>query len=522
MDNTTTKLVAGTSSASPAPTDVANPSPGATPRSEEADVRVSPRGPSGYDDIPGYDLIGRGIRIRPRQPYELKASLFDREQRSTRIYHIPANDRTHVVPSGCEVNESPPLPANQSTGETLIEQSWDRLSNQLTLNVNAAVNAPILTIDPSALHASNLKTEDNSYYALCTAYVPLFRIYLPGVPDSLDAIDHESAALKKFDSKNRDKYNSIFDRFGTHYIKSVWVGGKASLVFTVSKSSNISEQEIRIAIQGSFGGVARGEISNDQKISTEKLKSNSSCRVFGNGGDRILLAQLSELDQNSYNKWLESIKISPQAIELGVAGIWTLIRDPMAAKALKLAYIEETTFVPLIAIVPISDGLISLDKYDYAFIYNPRPMHGQNKVNTSNNNPDKDDLIHFLPVLGEDPYDPFAHPDSAFSLIGLPGFGNQHDTAVELSRWGSCLRIVNGQVVDGYPKPIKSAWPGVDFDRVDAAVAVPPDRIYFFRTGEYIRVELSNDGQAHASKRDLIEAVARSGFRQAGHRCLLW
>jgi hypothetical protein len=497
--------------------------------------------------VPGGELIGRGIHIRPRQPYELKEVLFDdlkavlldREHQPTSSYYryySQANNKTYIVPHQCEINGSPPLPANQSAAETLIEESWERFSNQLTFNVSASVNAPLVTIDPSALHATNLKSEEDSSYAMRNAFVPLFSIYLPSVPSSIDALDN-AAPAEHFDTetdeqakRKRDEYNKIFDRFGTHYIKSAWVGGKASLVFIVSKSSKLSEQQIRIGIQASFGGQGYGTASSEQRHTMEILKNNSSCRVFGSGGDKIKLAQLSKLDESAYNQWLDSVKIFPEVIQLEVAGIWTLVKDPIAAEALKSAYIEESHFVPLKAIVPIGEWFYFLDKDGYVFKFNPRPALGEHKAKDSppfdqvtlqkalDQNPALKGLKvsdfeqsqiassapgalrqlsernqqfqKYLPVLISDPrYRPFTYPDSA---ISLSGFGNSLDDTIDLFEGGRCLRVDwrKGTVVAGYPMAINKAWPGVDFDRIDATVAVAnANRVYFFRGDEYIRVE---------------------------------
>lgn len=125
----------------------------------------------------------------------------------------------------------------------------------------------------------------NAYYALRNAFVPFFTVYMPDgpnlktpqakIPPYLKALQDEIPP-GRFALKNRDKYAAIFERYGTHYVKSVWVGGKASLVFTVSKSSELSEQEIRAGIQASFGGVATMGSSSEQKDSVEKFKDRKS------------------------------------------------------------------------------------------------------------------------------------------------------------------------------------------------------------------------------------------------------
>lgn len=466
--------------------------------------------------IPGGDMLGRGIFIRPRQAYELKMVLFERGQTPSSVYDCRANDTRYLVPRGCEVNSSPPMPPEQSLGETLIEESLDRFGKQVTFNASAAVKTSFITIDPSAMDASSLKSQEDAYYALRNAFVPFFTVYMPDgpnlkalqekIPPYLKALQ-DQIPKGRFDLTKRKEYAAIFERYGTHYVKSAWVGGKASLVFTVSKSSELTEQEIRAGIQASFGGVGTTTTSSEQKDSVEKFKSNSSCRVFGSGGDKVRLAQLSSLDKDAYNAWLESVKKVPEVIQLGIAGIWTLVQNETASQALKDAYLEETSFVPLTAIIPYEDtALVFLDRDDETFIYNPRPGYDESKVE-GDPSAKRLKLVDHLPVL-EQKYPEFQRPHAALSLNG---FGHGMDDKIYLFKWNRCLRITiigatpeEQSVAPGFPKPIEDVWPEVNFDRIDATIAVAPNRVYFFRGVEYIRVDLSAEGIPYFVARDFI------------------
>lgn len=454
--------------------------------------------------IPGGDMLGRGILIRPRQAYELKMVLFDQDQTPPSVYHCRANAMSYLVPQGCQVNSSPPMPPEQSLGETLIEESWDRFGKQVTVNISAAAKTSFMTIDPSAMDASSLKSQEDAYYALRNAFVPFFTVYMPDCPSYLKALQDQIRQIPSgpFDPKKREEYAALFERFGTHYVKSAWVGGKASLVFTVSKSSKLTEQEIRAGIQASFGGVATTTTSTEQKDSAEKFKSNSSCRVFGSGGDKLKLARLSKLDEETYNLWLESVKTAPEVIQLGIAGIWTLVQDQAASQALRDAYIEETSFAGLTAIIPHGTALVFLDRNDYTFRYNRRP--GYDEPNIQDSSAKRRKLRDYLPVVQEH-YPEFTRPHAALSLYG---FGHDMGDKIDLFKGNSCLRLMVGatskeHVARGFPMPIEDAWPGVNFDRIDAAIAVAPNRVYFFRGVEYIRVDLS-EGNPYFVARDFI------------------
>jgi hypothetical protein len=110
-------------------------------------------------------------------------------------------------------------------------------------------------------------------------------------------------------------------------------------------------------------------------------------------------------------------------------------------------------------------------------------------------------LLDYLPALG--PYSDFQQPHAAFALAGV---GKDRDWKLFLFNWRECLRIdVNTATVDvGYPRGLTEEWPDVDFDRIDAAVTVGPDKAYFFRGAEYIRLD-RRDGAWRRGIKDLIK-----------------
>jgi MAC/Perforin domain/Hemopexin len=489
-----------TSSMSPSPDSAATSGPGNGSRHDAGEV--SP------ERIPGAAVIGRGIYLKPRQPYELKALLFETGEDEAQF--VWETGRSYLVPKGCVVNNSPPTPADESLGETVIEESWDRFGKELTLNVKAAVSSNLISIDPTAFRATDLRSEEDSYYALRSSFIAFWNISLINVP-SAPTLEKEVANLPEdpLEPSNRAEYARIFDKYGSHYVKSAWVGGKASLVFIVAKSSQLTKDEIRAGIQAAVGGIVSGSMSSDQKTVGDRFKSNSTCKVFGSGGDRLELAKLTSLQEEAYGKWIQSVKQNPQVIELGLSGIWTLVKNPAKAEALKAAYIQETSFTPLTAIIPITttfsaaagvETRLTFLKGDEVFEYRLRQPPGGKRISR---NPSS--VVEFKRNLGRVPLlSKFARPDAAFSLTG---FGEDLSDALYLFKHRECLRVDvhTLAVIDGYPKDIGEEWPGVDFDRIDAALAVAPDKIYFFRGAKYIRVDIAKGKPPVVASRDLIK-----------------
>jgi hypothetical protein len=478
-------------------------------------------------DIPGLEMVGRGIYIRPRETFELKRVLFSRGQ--YRIYPSWETGQDYRVPEGYEVNDSPPMPASQALSRMMIEESWERFEKETSLDVAAAAGNAPFSVDVNASQMGQVRSQEDSYYALRTSFIPLWSLYIP-VGGGAAAEEFDFEVPTPFDPDRRRDYDRFFECYGTHYIKRAWVGGKAMLAFTIAKSSAMSREEIKAGIQASQVGLGSVSTNLGQQRAKEKLSSNSECTVFGKGGDELKLATLSSLDESRYNEWVSSIKGNPQLIEFDACGIWTLVDDEAKANALRDAYIRETVFTPIRAVLNL-DGRVHVFRGDTCFSYNPDtadatppvpvkeawPMLGKvgfeqidaaflGKYLTASTG---EDLSRKLFFFNRDQYIRFdvdaKRIDDGYPRLiaeGWPGTNFQRiDAALNVS--GKAVYFFLGKqyvrfdvqkhrVDDGYPQVISKRWAGVNFDRVDAAVYWGSGKVYFFRDNQHIRYDTVN------------------------------
>lgn len=435
-----------------------------------------------YDDppdIPGLDMVGRGIYIRPRQPFELKEVLF--RQAGHRLYASRETGQSYRVPAGYEVNDSPPMPAAQALNQMVIEESWERFEKQTSLDVGLAVGSAPFSIDVNAGQTGQLRVEEEAYYALRNSFIPLWTVYLPDSRrDSGEVFDIDVPV--PYNPAQRRAYERFFERFGTHYVKRVWVGGKAMLAFTIAKSSAMTKEDIKAGLKASQAGLGTQSAHSEQQKNKEKLQNNSECTVFGKGGDELKLAALSSLDEALYNDWLATVKDNPQVIEFDACGIWTLIDDPEKARALREAYTEATVFTPLRVVFNL-DRRLHVFRGEHCFSYDldkfetTRPYRIREK----------------WPALREVG---FEQVDAAFLGKYLTSSaGEDLSRKLYFFNRGSYVRLdVDTQTIDpGYPKPIAEGWPGVTFERIDATLNVDSEALYFFRGNQYIRFNMTNN-----------------------------
>ncbi len=472
--------------------------------------------------IPGLDVVGHGVYVRPYGPYELRRILFPRS--NERAVTIKDASTSYTVPEGYDVDDSPPMPSNQLLNHVKIEESWDRFSKQLRLDTTAAAGNGVVSISSSASLANEMRSEQEAYYAIRGSFIPLWSVYLADTTNYLPEID-EAEIPAPFKFGHRRAYEAFFQRYGSHYVKRAWIGGKALLFFTVLKSSQLSKQEIQAGIKASYTAVS-GESSSKFAAEREKLLNSSQCSVSGKGGDELKLAALSSLDEAHYNEWLATIRDNPQTIELDVAGIWTLLKDPAKAEALAEAYKAIHVFSGLTSAFTVDNTVYcvrgrkyfsyhmeqgesekprllverwidleacGLERIDAAFsgahlVFQSgedlrRKVHVFYRDNYARIDMDTDRLDYGpVPFAEAWPGVPFPRIDTALALgrNTVYFFSGSHYVRFDTEK---------NKVDDGYPQLFSKRWKGVTFDRLDAALYWANGKVYFFRDDQYIRYD---------------------------------
>ena len=427
--------------------------------------------------MPGLDVVGRGIFLKSRQPYELKKRLFSYQQQTE--HYACETGQTYLLPHGYHVNDSPPMPSGIALNRVVIEESMERLDKKLNVDSQVSCSYVAFSVDASAGQTSMMQCNDNAYYATRTSFIPFWTLYVGDSKDlSEDVFDLDIPV--PFKHEHRRLYEQFFNRFGSHYVKRVWVGGRANLTFSVLKSADISEQQIRSGIKASFGGMASAGQNSQMMTDKQNLLNNSQCSVSGKGGDTIKLAELNTLNESAYNLWMSTIKDNPQAIELEVAGIWTLLADQAQATALQAAYQEATAFVPISSIFCINSDVYFIRDRDY-FTYNSQSKKSHKPQ----------PLEQKWPQLSEIGF----HRIDAALCGDYLGFKQQNrlTNKVFLFHRSSYVTLNLADKCFSEPVDIKSGWPGVPFDHIDAALHFEPDNVYFFNGQHYVRFNINEN-----------------------------
>ncbi|EDN69444.1 Membrane attack complex component/perforin/complement C9 [Beggiatoa sp. PS] len=432
--------------------------------------------------IIGLDMVGRGLTLRPHQTYELKEILFKRID-GNRVFDSVETAKTYLVPDGYEVNESPPIPADKSQCQLIVEDSWEEFEKHLNIDAQVAASHNVFSVDVKTGQTKPLRPEEDSYYALRTFFIPFWTLYLPDVTDFEDKKAFKQNIPTPFQHRHRKEYEKFFDRYGTHYIKRAWIGGKAMLIFSIAKSTGMTKQDIRKGLNACYA-LTNEQMLADIKESLSKLHKHSECLVLAQGGEATKLGALSLLDEARYSEWLATVKENPKVVEFEAAGIWTLLRDENKAKALWEAYRATTIFTPFSAIFGDEDKRVYFIRGKECTCYHLETHKtGESKLIT-------DVWPSLLEIYGFDMVDTMLKGTHIKSCEG-----NLLTNKLFLFKGSRYVRLdmKTKQIDEGYPKLIAKEWPGVTFDKIDATLSADSESLYFFRGNQYIRYNLAEN-----------------------------
>jgi hypothetical protein len=108
----------------------------------------------------------------------------------------------------------------------------------------------------------------------------------------------------------------LYEAYGTHYLRTLFIGAKASYNCATNTTSYKSQMSVAAAAELSYKfltGQIKGSMSASQKSAFESLQQNSTIRVFADGGDITLARQIMD---GQYGAWLASVNSHLAFVEL--------------------------------------------------------------------------------------------------------------------------------------------------------------------------------------------------------------
>lgn len=476
--------------------------------------------------IPGLTMIGRGMKYFPGSPYMLKQIVLPRTTDSAgdhrALFYFPALKRYYWYLDGIAVDPSPPMPEGAWLNHTIVESSFQRMVETTSKAENVDLTSTLF-LDSSDASLSQMQYETDTYYGQKTLFVPLWSLYFPQIPISYKILKKLAEMIPEtfikfkpgggnLEDMERQKrlFDYIFDTFGTHYIQRVWVGGRVTVTVATNKSSNMTMDQVRAALSMAFANQ-----TSQSQSSLQTLLENSEVRVSGEGGALSLLAQLSQLDESKYDKWLTTVNEAPALIGFEVGGLWQLL----ANFAQIVSQVEGDTYLPEPEFwQKRADNLARAYQYKTMFHAVTSVVHYRNSLLIS-----RGGLTIELPLPVETPTYSTTGPSSPEIwevLNRLAPFDSILSLETDLDAWGFPLvagyvpslvrpiwfvfkersfllvdpeirqEITDWLPIHGSDRFGRPYWPGLPFERIDACFWDMNRKIYFFYGDGYARFDL--------------------------------
>lgn len=233
-------------------------------------------------------------------------------------------------PKAIEVQESPSYDARFISGQSKKEY-FEQLSASILLGGNYAGFSGEVT----GSFSKQTLTNTNNVYATANVTQAYYRLKLNDQACLTARAVEDIAGLTA---------EALFDKYGTHYLKSIYIGARVSFTSHADITRVSKNFDIRATVKAAYAEVVKGEVSGGSvtRDDLQEVANNRHIRVMGGDPARAnaIVEGTGELSDN-YNAWSESV---PDYVSIadfdngGLAPIYQLAATPERCAELEEAW----------------------------------------------------------------------------------------------------------------------------------------------------------------------------------------
>ncbi|KAK3552995.1 hypothetical protein QTP86_030291, partial [Hemibagrus guttatus] len=320
------------------------------------------------DFTPGSDLAGEGFDITTMQrkgAYVLDMSTWLKKDKSCTLCKNPyMGDQTQKLPVSvvdwrptqkCQVKLSSSIyqssEALVSSSTSSIENNWKAGLHIITPSVQGSL---ILAGSQSKLAEYSLgKTKKDKFnFASHAVSCGYYRYRVSSSPLLHPEIIKEFGSLPEiYDESSKHLYYKLIDKFGTHYISKVTLGGEVRSVTSIKECEaslqglSVDEVKMCLGVEASVSiGIAENlrpeanhcKQSKDKTLRRKSFASSFSDRdtnVIGGYTQNVDLLFSSNNDPKAYKEWVASLPAHPDVISYSLESIHELLLEKTQSRA---------------------------------------------------------------------------------------------------------------------------------------------------------------------------------------------
>jgi hypothetical protein len=292
---------------------------------------------------PGLDIVGYG--------YNIFGKFADNE--SLKPYQLFRLGDDRVVPVGGRRYDVPQFVMLENIAKKEVTEIYGSNEREYSKNFGASVGLEI----EAAVFGASVNTaiekswggkERNFFHTIRDAN----RTWRIGIDRRANLRD-----LLEPDAKNDiDKMDpaELFDLYGTHFIASAYLGGRADYTTVTRITEKYNEQDIKVAVSAKYK-VVSANVETNFSSKEKEIDSNTRIDLTVTGGNSEYAGNIK--DYNMYKLWADGIRELPVLCDFekgSLRPIWDLAGDPTRKAQLEAAFNE------LIKRYPIPEAIADL------------------------------------------------------------------------------------------------------------------------------------------------------------------
>jgi len=159
---------------------------------------------------------------------------------------------------------------------------------------------------------------------------------------------------------------ALFNKYGTHLIKDIFLGGRLELNYTTRKTVRDTNASIKADVQASYAFVG-GSTTVEYKEKASQLSARSDLNVKVVGGNSITVIGIEDL-KGAYESWCNSLSDPKKCAPCGISAydslipIWTFCKDTARRTQIENVFQKSATDIILPEDSYITDITVVSDK----------------------------------------------------------------------------------------------------------------------------------------------------------------
>lgn len=286
--------------------------------------------------LPGVEIIG--MSYNPFDKYADIDSTITQLFDWTKTQNKTINQ--YQIPSILETGDNNKFSSYENYGQT-ISQYQKEFSTRV--KIEGAYNFFSGSVS-STFDRKVINNTENMFYLLEQSLYLWTLQFKPSTKNLRDfMVDDIRDELDALNYNDPIEITKFFDKFGSHFLTGITMGGKISISSYADKKDFRSEEEFKAEVKASYlnlvGNGISAEVETKSKSESHSSTSSSVMKVNTFGGDPTKAFAACNRSKSSYDDWAESVRQYPCLVDFketnSMQAIWTLCKSNSQAKAME-------------------------------------------------------------------------------------------------------------------------------------------------------------------------------------------